>query len=223
MKASITLAAEARGKTGRGEARALRRGGRVPAVMYSQKLKPLSFSLEARELTKEYLKGAFQSKLVEIKLDGKSYHALARDLQLHPVSDRIEHADFLQVDESSRIAVEVPLHVVGAEKSLGIKRGGVLNMVRHTVELLCSPASIPTRITVDVKEAEIGDSIHISHVTLPEGVTPVIQDRDFTLVTIAGRIKEEEEKPAATEGETAEGEEGEEAAEGEKAEGKSES
>ncbi len=207
MKAEIIFEAETRQATGRGAARALRRAGKVPAVLYSKKLKPISFALELKELSKEYLKGAFQSKLVEIKLDGKSYHALARDLQLHPVSDQIEHADFLQVDESSRIAVEVPIKIVGAQKSRGIKMGGTLNMVRHTVELLCSPANIPTKITVDVSNATIGDSIHISQVDLPEGVTPTITDRDFTLVTIAGRIKE----TAQTTAEATDGEDGESA------------
>lgn len=197
MKSAYQFNAEKRENTGRGAARAVRREGKVPAVMYSTRMEPVSFALVEKELDKEYKKGAFTSKLVEITLDGKKYFALPRDVQTHPVSDRIEHADFLQVDEKSKIRVHVPVKVLNADKSIGLKRGGAMNIVRHTVELICSPDTIPSRIEVDVKEAEIGDSIHISAVTLPAGVKPVISDRDFTLITITGRKKDEEEKPAA--------------------------
>jgi large subunit ribosomal protein L25 len=213
MKAAITFEAQEREKLGRGAARALRREGRVPAILYSKNTKPISFTLPANELSREYFKGAFQSKLLELKMGGKSYFALSRELQLHPLNDSIEHADFLQVEEDTQIAVAVPLRIVGRERSIGLKRGGNLNIVRHTVKLMCTPANIPTRITVDVSEATIGDSIHISKVDLPEGVTPVIQDRDFTLVTITGRMKKSEEATATAEG--AEGEGEGEAAEGE--------
>ncbi len=196
MKAAYQFEAKKREATGRGAARAVRREGQVPAVMYSQKMEPVSFSLAENVLTREYNKGAFTSKLVEITLDGKKYFALPRDVQTHPVSDRIEHADFLQVDASSEIRVHVPVKVLNADKSIGLKRGGALNIVRHTVEMICKPDTIPSRIEVDVKDAEIGDSIHISAIKLPEGVKPVIQDRDFTLVTVAGRKAEEEAKTA---------------------------
>jgi len=192
MKATIQLSAEARSKTGRGDARALRRAGRIPAVLYSKNQEPLSFSLAANELNREYYKGAFESKLIEVKLDGKSYFAVARDLQTHPVSDKIEHLDFLHVEKDSKVAIKVPVRVINADKSIGLKRGGSLNVVRHTVDLICSPESIPTKIIVDVKEAKIGDSIHISHIELPAGATPAIRDRDFTVATITGRVKAED-------------------------------
>jgi len=196
MKSVYQFEAQTRENTGRGAARAIRREGKVPAVMYSKKIEPLSFTLTEKTLVKEYNKGSFTSKLVEITLDGKKYFALPCDIQTNPVSDRIEHADFLQVDADSKIHVHVPVKIRNMDRSIGLKRGGALNIVRHTVELICSPENIPSRIEVDVKDAEIGDSIHISAVTLPEGVVPAIQDRDFTLVTIAGRKKEEEAKPA---------------------------
>lgn len=206
MKAKITLDAQVREKTGRGEARALRRAGRVPAVLYSKKVQPVSLSIAENELLKEYYKGAFTSKLIELKTGKESFHALARDIQTHPVSDKIEHLDLLAVEKDSKIEVEVPVRVLNAERSIGLKRGGALNVVRHTVGLICSPDNIPTKIEVDILKAHIGDSIHISQISLPEGVTPAIQDRDFTVVTIAGRIKAEDKAADAEGGEGAEGE-----------------
>lgn len=188
MKAVYQFEATKREKTGGGTSRELRRNGQVPAVMYSSKMEPVSFAVIEKELTREYKKGAFLNKLVEIKMEGKSFFALPRDIQTHPVSDRIEHADFLQVDAKSKIRVQVPVKVLNADKSMGIKLGGALNIVRHTVEMLCSPDTIPSRIEVDIKSANIGDSIHVSAVQLPEGATPIIK-RDFTLVTITGRSK----------------------------------
>lgn len=219
MKANIQFNAEKREKLGRGAARELRRSGRVPAVLYSNKVKPVSFSIPENELSREFYKGSFRSKLIELKVGSDSYFALPREIQRHPINEKIEHVDFLQVDSDSRVSVAVPVVVVGAERSIGLRRGGSINMVRHTVKLVCSPDKIPNKVEVDVEKAQIGDSIHISAVKLPEGVEPEITDRDFTLVTIAGRLKKEEEPeadaPAAdevpTEGdvEAAEGEDGE--------------
>ena len=198
MKSVYQFTAESRKDTGRGTSRELRRNGIVPAVMYSKKMQPLSFTLVEKDLTREYLKGAFESKLVEIKVDGKTHFALAREIQTHPVSDRIEHADFLHVDAYSKIRVNVPVKVVGMDKCMGLKRGGAMNVVRHSIEMLCSPDTIPSRITVDVKDANIGDSIHVDSVELPKGATPVIK-RNFTLVTITGRsTKDEDAAPTAT-------------------------
>lgn len=195
MQAVYQFEAIKREQTGGGTARELRRQGKVPAVMYSSKMEPVSFAIIEKDLTREYKKGAFTNKLVEIKLEGKSFYALPRDVQTHPVSDRIEHADFLQVDAKSKIRVQVPVKVLNADKSMGIKLGGALNIVRHTVEMMCSPDTIPSRIEVDIKAANIGDSIHVSAIQLPAGATPVIK-RDFTLVTITGRSKASEEDAA---------------------------
>ncbi|MDG1287969.1 MAG: 50S ribosomal protein L25/general stress protein Ctc [Rickettsiales bacterium] len=217
MKAAYTFEAEAREKLGRGAARELRRNKRIPAVLYSNSVKPVSFSIAENEFGKIYHKGGLRSKLAEIKVGKETYYALAREIQAHPVSDRIEHIDFLQVESDSVVSVAVPLKVVGTEKSIGVKRGGSINVVKHTVKLVCNPENIPTSIEADVSEAGIGDSIHISAVKLPEGVHPAIQDRDFTVVTIAGRLQKEEEVTVAPEAsevpvdgeEPVEGEEGE--------------
>ncbi len=211
MKTAISFSAEARSDSGTGSARALRRAGRIPAIIYGVKTdKPVQLSLEAREIEREYHKGFFFNKLVEITVDGKSYHVLPKDLQLHPVKDLIQHADFYSVDKDSRIKVKIPVRFLNQNSCVGIKRGGALNVVRHEVEIVCTPENIPHILELDIKDAQIGDSLHISQITLPEGVAPAITDRDFTIATIAGRLKQEE-----TVAEAAEGEEAAEAAEGE--------
>ncbi len=196
MKIAHTFAAEARDNSGKGAARALRRASRVPAIIYGLSKEPVKVSLPVKELTLAYHKGAFFSKIVELNIAGKKVHALPRDVQTHPVSDQIEHADFQQVDETSKIHVMVPVKVIGSEKSIGIKRGGVLNLVRHEIELICSPSTIPASIDIDIKDMNIGSSVHIKDVALPKDVSTAIK-RNFTIATIAGR-KAEEEVQAAT-------------------------
>lgn len=203
MQSSVAFKGELRNRTGKGGSRELRRNGKVPATLYAVGNEPVSFALGAHEIKIEYLKGGFMGKIVSIEIGKDTHFALPREVQLHPVTDVIEHADFQKVDEKSEIRVAVPVKVVGADKSPGIKRGGVLNVVRHTVEFYCRPMSIPRAITIDISANNIGDSIHISSVPLPEGVRPVIQNRDFTVVTIAGRMAEEEiptTAPTAAEG-----------------------
>ena len=196
MKANYTFEAQARTDAGKGAARALRRDSRVPAVLYSSGNANQSFSILEKDITREYKKGAFLNKLVAIKLDGKDVFAVPKDLQFHPVTDRIEHADFLQVDKNSVVKVKVPVKVLGTEKSMGIKRGGTLNIVRHEIELFCSPETIPSKIEIDIAASNIGDSIHVGDLKLPEGVKPVLK-AEFTLLTLTGRAaKDEEEKEA---------------------------
>lgn len=203
MKTVYTMKAESRDRVGKGASRALRRAGRVPAVLYGKSQEPLSFSLDGNEFTQNYLKGGFTNKLVEIQLGGKAYHVLPREIQTHPVTDIPEHLDFLVVDENSRVNVEVPVRVLNADKCAGVKLGGAINMVRHAVELICAPDSIPPVIKIDVASLNIGDSVHISQVQLPKGVTSAITDRDFTILTIAGRAPVEVE-PTEEEAEGAE-------------------
>lgn len=192
------LNAETRDNTGKGVARALRREGKVPAILYGQGHTPVGLSLSANEVRLQYLKGRFKSRLIEIKLNGKEVvKALPRDVQFHPVTDQIEHVDFQKVEAGQTIHVQVPVKFVGAEKSLGIKRGGVLNIVRHDIEFLCKPDAIPHHIEIDITSMNIGESLHINDITLPAGVVPTIK-RNFTIATIAGRsTKEEEPAPAA--------------------------
>lgn len=195
MKIAATLEANTREGTGKGAARALRRDSRVPAILYGNTQAPVKISMPLKELTLEYRKGAFFNKIVDLKLDGKVIHVLPRDVQTHPVTDVIEHADFQVVDKNTIIHVMVPVKVLNTEKSVGLKRGGVLNIVRHEIELLCKPDDIPTHIEVDVLNVDITHSVHINDVILPPNVKTAIKDRNFTVVTIAGRSKEEEEIP----------------------------
>lgn len=191
MQSSVALKGDLRTRLGKGGSRELRRQNKVPATLYAKGNEPVSFAIGAHEMSVEYFKGGFMSKIVSIEIGKDKHFALPREVQLHPVTDVIEHVDFQKVDEKTEIRVAIPVKVAGADKSPGIKRGGVLNIVRHTVEFFAKPMSIPRSITIDVTEANIGDSIHISSVKLPEGVRPVIQNRDFTIATIAGRMAEE--------------------------------
>lgn len=197
------LKAEARERVGKGSARELRRNGFIPAVIYGDKQPPISIALSTNEVTKRIHAGGFMTTIATIDVDGKKYQVLPKDYQLDPVRDFTMHVDFLRVSKNTAVTVDVPVHFINDQKS-GVKIGGVLNIVRHTVEFNCPADAIPDSITVDLTGFKIGDSIHISHVTLPKGVKPVITDRDFTIATIVAPAAgvEEEEQPA--EGEASE-------------------
>ncbi len=197
MKTAIILEAKSRTGSGKGAARALRREKMVPAIVYGKDQQTSQIALPLKELTLEFVKGSFFNKIVDIKLDGKQFRALPRDVQMHPVTDVIEHADFQRVEKDTVIHVMVPVKVLNQEKSIGLKRGGVLNIVRHEIELLCTPDSIPHALEVDVLSVDIGHSIHINDLALPANVKTAIKGRNFTVVTIAGRSKEDEERPGA--------------------------
>ena len=181
---SYELKAEARERVGKGSARELRRNGLIPAVIYGDKQAPISISLSTNEVTKRIHAGGFMTTIATIDVDGKKYKVLPKDYQLDPVRDFTMHVDFLRVSGNTQVTVEIPVHFVNEEKSPGLKVGGVLNIVRHEVEVQCPANAIPEFFTVDLSGHKIGDSIHISEVTLPKGVTPTIADRDFTIATI---------------------------------------
>ena len=183
---SYELKAEAREQVGKGSARAVRRQGRVPAVIYGDKQPPLAITLPYKEIFYKIHGGGFLTTVATIEVGGQKIQVLPKDFQLDPVKDFPIHVDFLRVGKDTEVNVDVPVHFINEEKSPGIKRGGVLNVVRHEVEFHCPANAIPEFITVDLTGAEIGDSIHISAVKLPAGVKPVISDRDFTIATIAG-------------------------------------
>ncbi|TPE58776.1 50S ribosomal protein L25/general stress protein Ctc [Sandaracinobacter neustonicus] len=183
MSDVLTLTAEARDRAGKGASRAVRREGRVPAVIYGNKEAALSIHVEEKRLVKLLQTGHFMNSVVEIEIDGKSHHTLPRDVQFHPVNDRPIHVDFLRVTDETLITVNVPVRFENEAASPGLKRGGVLNVVRHEVELKCPAGAVPHDIEVDVTGFEVGDSIHISVVKLPKGVSTVIE-RDFTIATI---------------------------------------
>ena len=194
--ASYELKAETRERVGKGSARELRRNGFIPAVIYGDKQAPISIALNTNEVTKRIHAGGFMTTVATIDVNGEKIRVLPKDYQLDPVRDFTMHVDFLRVSANSTVQVQVPVHFVNHEKAPGIKIGGVLNIVRHDVELNCPANDIPEFITVDLEGHKIGDSLHISHVTLPAGVTPVIADRDFTIATIvapAGGVSESEE------------------------------
>ena len=203
----LSIAAQKRDRAGKGNARSLRGAGRVPAVIYGEKKDPESISIAINDITKLYNTGRILSTLLDVDIEGKKHRVIARDVQLHPVRDTILHADFLRLGKGAKIAVEVPVRFLNEETCPGLKSGGVLNVVRYTVELNCPADNIPVDIELDLIEASMGDSLHISEVTLPDGCEPVISDRDFTIATIAA--------PAAIRSDAAENEEGAEDPEGE--------
>ena len=205
MSDIISFTAEKRERAGKGVARALRREGLVPAVIYGDNKEPEGVSLSRKDFTKLYNTGRLMSTLLDIEVDGKKTRVLTRDLQLHPVRDDIMHADFLRLSKGTKIAVEVQVVFLNEDTCPGLKTGGVLNVVRYTVELNCPADSIPDSIEVDLASVNMGDSVHISDITLPDSVVPVISDRDFTIATIA--------VPAGGAGDDSEtdGEEGDEA------------
>jgi large subunit ribosomal protein L25 len=178
------LAAEARGRAGKGVARQTRRAGRIPGVIYGNKEKPILVSLDSNAFGKLLHTPGFFTHLFDVTVDGATIRTLPRDVQFDPVTDVPLHVDFLRVSTETSITLEVPCEFVNGEKSPGIRRGGVLNIVRHTIEIECRADAIPEHITIDLQGFDVGDSIHISSVKLPEGVKPTIADRDFTVATI---------------------------------------
>jgi len=224
MSEQLTLPAETRDRAGKGASRALRRDGRVPAVIYGEKKEPLSIHVEEKLLHKMLRTGHFMNSVVMVDVGGKPNRTLPKAVDFHPVSSRPIHVDFLRIGEHTKVTVAIPVRFDNEAASPGLKRGGVLNVVQHEIELVCDAASIPDELHIDLTGLEIGDAIHISQVPLPEGVTPAIDDRDFTVATVvapSAMKSEEDEAAQAAEGEVPTvGEEGEEAeGEGGSAEG----
>ncbi len=225
----VTLSAETRATRGKGGARALRREGRVPGIVYGSSMEPVPVSLALDDLNAEYGHGGFFSRHYSLALNGETLRVLPREVQTHPVSDAPLHVDFLQLVSGARINVDVAVRFINEEESPGLRRGGVVNVVRHTVELNCSVDAIPESLVIDLEGLEIGDSVHISAITLPEGAVPTITDRDFTVATVAAPTVVRDEAIAAAAAAAAEAEaeaeadeeglelEGEEALEGEDA------
>ena len=183
MSEQLTLPAETRDRAGKGASRALRRDGRVPAVIYGEKKEPLSVHVEEKLLSKILRTGHFMNSVVMVDVDGKSHRTLPKAIDFHPVTSTPIHVDFLRIGEHTQVTVAIPVRFDNEAASPGLKRGGVLNVVQHEIELVCDAASIPDELHVDLTGLEIGDSIHISQIPLPEGVKPAIDDRDFTVAT----------------------------------------
>ena len=184
MSDITTLVAQPRDRAGKGVARATRREGRVPAVIYGGKEPPVLVALEMKDLARRAHGASFFTHLLELDVGGKKHRVLPRDVQFHPLKDHPIHVDFLRVAKDATIEVAVPVEFINQEASPGLKRGGVLNIVRHEVDLVCPVEAIPDHITIDMTGFEVGDSIHISHVKLPPNVRSSITDRDFTIATV---------------------------------------
>ncbi|WP_116091660.1 50S ribosomal protein L25/general stress protein Ctc [Sphingomonas crusticola] len=201
MSDLLTLSAETRERAGKGASRAMRREGRVPAVVYGNKQEALAIHLEEKALIKAMANGHFMNTVVMIDGVGENVRTLPKDVQFHPVTDRPLHVDFLRISEHTTVHVNVPVVFVDEEAAPGIKRGGVLNVVRHELELICDAAEIPEQIEISLAGLDVGASIHISAVTLPSGSKSAIDDRDFTIATIVApsALKSSEGDDAETE------------------------
>jgi len=209
-----TLTAEIRPSTGTGAARAVRRAGKIPGIIYGGGKDNQTILLNPVQMAKAYHRGDFLAALINVEIDGKPLQVIPKEIQTHPVKDHIMHVDFLRVSKGTLVTVDVPVHFANEEDSPGLKRGGMLNIVRHDVELRCPATAIPAELKADLAGLDIGDSVKISAIDLPEGVIPTITDRDFTIATIAAPTVmaegEEATEEAGEEGVT----EGEESAEG---------
>jgi len=182
---TIDIKAEARSQVGKGSARAARRAGLVPAVIYGNKETAVSVTLEANQWRQLMHKPGIFSQLININVNNETHFVLPRDIQQHPVSEEAMHVDFLRVTKNATVAVGIAVEFLNEDKCTGLKLGGVLNIVRSQVELNCPAISIPEKLTVDLEGLNVGHTIHISSIELPEGCTPTITDRDFTVATIA--------------------------------------
>ena len=200
MSKIVNLKATARGQGGKGASRAVRREDRVPAVVYGDKKEPQLVSLAYNELQPYVQSGRFLSTLIDLEIEGATVRAIPRDIQFEPVRDFITHVDFLRLGKNARIAVAVQVHFKNQEASPGIKKGGVLNIVSHEIDLYCPADFIPDDIVVDLTGLEMGKTIHIGDVQLPANVTPVSRDRDLTIATITAPAGVQEGETAAAEG-----------------------
>ena len=213
MSEQLTLSAETRERAGKGASRMLRREGRVPAVVYGNNEAPLSIHIEEKALVKALSGGHFMNSVVMIDAGEAPVRTLPKDVQFHAVSDRPLHVDFLRISEHAKVTVAIPIRFTDEDQSPGLKRGGVLNAVRHDLELTCDASEIPEQVEISLAGLDIGDSLHISAVTLPQGTTNAITDRDFTIATIVSpsvyKVEAEDAVAAAA------AEEGEEPAAGE--------
>lgn len=209
MAQTHQLNAEVRERAGKGAARATRRAGRVPAVIYGNKQEPVLISVDPVDLMKELQQPGFFSHVYEIAVGGETYKVLARDLQVHPINDLPTHVDFMRFSKKTRLAVDVYVEFINEDQCPGLKEGGVLNVVRHEVELRCSPDAIPESLAADLSGLEIGDTLHISGIPLPEGAELTITDRDFTVATIAAPTIFTEVEEGDEDGEEGAGEDGE--------------
>lgn len=196
MTEVVKFTVESRESVGTGAARAHRRAGMLPGIIYGGKDAGQKIVLSLKEFNREYQKGSFHTKLVELVHGGKAITALPKAIQLHPVTDIPEHVDFLIVGKDTTVRIFINIKIINEDKSIGIKKGGIVNIVHRAIEFACHPSNIPHHIEIDVGGLDIGQNVHINDILLPEGVTPVDQT-NFTIVSVMGRVAEEEKKTEA--------------------------
>jgi large subunit ribosomal protein L25 len=197
MPEIISLSAEPRTSAGKGASRAMRRAGRVPGIIYGDGQAPTPVSFDPRELSRAVGRAGFFATIVDVSLDGTVHRTLAREVQAHPISDVALHVDFMRVGAGARVTVSVPVSFMNHDRAPGLRRGGILNVIRHTIDIACSVDNIPDRLVVDLEGLEIGDSVHVEKITLPEGVRPVLSSRDSTIASVAASSAVREEALAA--------------------------
>lgn len=197
MPEIINLSAEPRARAGKGAARATRRAGRVPGIIYGDGKDPITISFEPRELSRAIHRAGFLATIVDVSVDGAVHRTLPREVQYHPVNDTALHIDFMRVGADAEVHVSVPVGFVNHERAPGLRRGGILNTVRHSIDIVCAVDAIPDRVVVDLSGLEIGDSIHVESVALPQGVRAVIGSRDSTIASVAASSAVREEAMAA--------------------------
>ena len=195
----VSLAAEPRGRAGKGGARENRRAGRIPAVIYGNKQQPVLIAVDGTELLKHLRRPGFMAHVFEIAIDGGRERVLPREVQHDPVSGKPLHVDFMRFSSETRIHVEVEVKFENEDKAPGLKKGGVLNIVHHTLDLICSPDAIPESLTVDLTSLELGDVTHADAIKLPEGVELGEDDPQATIASIAAPSTEEIAEPAPEE------------------------
>ncbi|MCK5384514.1 MAG: 50S ribosomal protein L25/general stress protein Ctc [Alphaproteobacteria bacterium] len=200
MANNYALKAKKRERAGKGVARSLRREGCIPAVIYGDKKDPLNISIDSNDVNVEYYKGRMFTTLCDLNVDKDKHIVLARDVQLHPVTDRVEHVDFLRVNKKTKLAVKVPVSFIDEDKCPSLSQKGTVNVVRHTVELMCSAINIPDHVEVSLEDKEHGDAIHLSDIVLPEGAE-LVNDASLAVATLlppktAEEIESEEEAEA---------------------------
>ena len=184
MVMTSPLKAEKRTTLGKGKSRALRREGKTPAIIYGDAKNPIAIAIDTRSINNELRKPGFLTRLYDLQLEEETVRVLPQDVAVHPVNDNAEHIDFLRVNENTKVTIEIPVSFINEENSPGIKRGGILNVTRYSIEVICPVANIPEKFDFDLTNLEIGDSIHFSNTQIDESVTPTITDRDFTIASI---------------------------------------
>ncbi len=200
MSKTYSFKAEERASQGTGSARELRRRGMIPAIIYGSKKEAVMVALSARELNSQYHKQGFMSHMFDIEVGKNKYRVLPKEIQLHPVTDEIEHMDFMHVNEKEKMKTVVTLHFINESKCPGIRHGGILNVARHSLEIYCLPNNIPEHIEIDIAELNIGSSIHVKDIVLPKGVETKVDPNSTIAALVAGKTSSESASEGAAEG-----------------------